>query len=135
MYFSSASLRIGDRRRVFCAAAKLAAVARSAGFVATRANSKLQRQPFNFQHYSQFRYIGGPSGRAKHACPNPPRPAPAPWGPSIDARRAQGEMTVQTGRNSTRDGLYDQPTQHVGERKFCDSGAKFAFTVEAEVVG
>ena len=74
MYFSSASLRIGDRRRVFCAAVKPAAIARSAGFVAARANSKLQCQPFNFQHYSQFRYTGG---TARESQAPVPKPAPA----------------------------------------------------------
>ncbi len=60
-----------------------------------------------------------------------------PLGHSIDpdARRAQGEMIVQTGGSSTRERVRDQPAQHVGERKLCDSGAMFAFTVEAEVVG
>ena len=60
-----------------------------------------------------------------------------PLGHSIDpdARRAQGVSTMQTGRNSTRERLRDQPARHVAERKFCDSGEMFAFTVEAEVVG
>ncbi len=72
--FCSASLRIGDRRRVFCAAAKPAAVALSAGLIAARANGILQRPPFNFQHYSQFRYTGG----AVRAGETPvPKPAPA----------------------------------------------------------
>ncbi len=128
MYFSSASPGIGDRRRVFCAAAKPAAVALSAGLIAARAKIILPRRPFNFQHYSQFRYTGG-TVRASETT--------LPLGPSIDpdARRAQGVSTVQTGEELDERACLRPAHSTRRRKKLCDSGAKFAFTVEAEVVG
>ncbi len=52
-----------------------------------RANGILQRQPFNFQHYSQFRY----TGEAVRASETPvPKPAPAPVAPPGASYRPGG---------------------------------------------
>ena len=67
--------------------------------------------------------------------PDDDRSCTLPLGPSIDARRAQAVLTVQTARSSTRDRLRDRPAQQVGERKSCDSCKKSAVRGGAEVVG